>query len=389
MAKRPELPAIRVAQEDLFISQLRALPDHEKRAVRENFLTACFAGALAASTALRRRTAARLVGGATWKGHRLSASSILVGTQVRHERPRQGDERTSIIDLELEVNGRHRIGVEVKLAAPEGVDPDGRRQLERYLALPELDAVAYLTRDETGVPPSVLASASRRGRYLVPRGTDGRMLRQHFLWADVLLDVEVLSRGRHASPFLTALKKLLEDMEVQPVHPLVGDLGGGRAITQVPRAVQANRKQLQEAMLVVRDKLGTGWKSTTGGPRSNGTLFTWREDDTVAGLYRIRATFGHTPGLMRFSVEAANVRAGRLLRARLLREVLWGIDKEFGRKLHPVVHFPTKTQSPTVDVSIPLRTLLAGVSTAAGVGPRLSRGMEVITEATQRALRRA
>jgi hypothetical protein len=389
VTERPKLPAIRGAQEDIFVSQLRALPDHETREVRENFLTACFAGALASSIALRRRTVARFVGAATWKGHRLSAAAILVGAQIRHDRSRQGDERTSIIDLVLEVNGRHRIGVEVKLAAPEGVDPDGRRQLERYLALPELDAVVYLTRDETGVPPSVLAAASTRGRYLVPRGTGGRMLRQHFLWADVYADVDELSRGRHASPVVIALKNLLEYLQVQPVHPLIGDLGGGQTITEVPPVVRKNRERLQEAMRVVRDELGDGWLSTPDGPRNNGTLYTWREDEAAPGLNRLRATFGHTPGLMRISVEAENTRAGQILRAKLLDEVRKGIHEEFGRDLHPVAHYPMKTKRPTVDVSIPLRTLLTGVKSEKGVGPRLSQALNVISQASARALRRA
>jgi hypothetical protein len=388
MLIRPELPAIRGAQKDIFISQLRALPDHEKHAVRENFLTACFVAALAASPALRRRTVVRLVGGATWKRHRLSASSILVGAQVRHERPRQGGERTSIIDLVFEVNGRHRIGVEVKLGAPEGVDSDGRKQLERYLALPELDAVAYLTRDETGVPPTVLAAASRRGRYLVPRGASGQMLRQHFLWGDVYGDVEVLTRGRNASPVVIALEKLLADLGVQPVHPLIGDLGGGQTIVEVPAAVRENRIRLQEAMLGVRDNLGNGWETTENGPRTNGTLYLWREDDAAPGLYRVRVSFGHTPGLMRFSVEAAQREAGRALRAKLVHSVLGGIDDDFGRELHPVVYYPTKTMRPTVDISIPLLTLLAGVRTHAGVSTRLSLATNMITLAIQRALRR-
>lgn len=386
--KRIALPSPRLALEDLFISQLRALPDHHSRPVRENFLTACFAGAMAASLTLRRRVVRLLVGQPVWRGHQVSKADILVKSQMTHRNRASGADSNCYVDLVLEVNRSQRIGVEVKLEASEGVDTDGRRQLDRYLALEHLDAVAYLTANDTVVVDHVWKLRNRAKQYLVPRELkNGSVLRRHFLWADLYPDVEALTRGRHAEPLVIAFRKLLEYLQLRPVHPWVGELGGRQSWADVSPAIRSNRERMQGRMREVQSLLiERGWTTTAKGPRNNGTLYLWREDRRGKSLRRIQASSNLTPGTFRLWIEVESPRALRILITKLIDAVQLKLQGTFGRDLFPMLLEPRGHKYAAVDVRIPFKTLLSGVKSPLGVGRRLAVATSLVADTALRLL---
>jgi hypothetical protein len=96
--------------QDLFINQLKSLPDHETRAVRENFLTASFIGVLGASLPLRRRVVRYLVGRDVWKGARIAKATIIARRPPGELVGRRFDPDRCHIDLELLINDQIRLG---------------------------------------------------------------------------------------------------------------------------------------------------------------------------------------------------------------------------------------------------------------------------------------
>ena len=225
---------------------------------------------------------------------------------------------------------------------------------------------------------------ARTGRYLRP--SPGRTaLRDHFLWADLYADVATLSRGRKADTLVIALRELMEHLQLRPVHKLVGELGGRRAMADVSDEVQANRLDMQTAMQEAKTMLPKGWLTTTGGARSNGTLYMWRSD--VKLLNRIWASTSLTPGTFRLWVETTSKKSrGRL--AEQLSETLGPLlQARFGHELHPAILVErAATKYPAVDIRLPLQTLLSGVKTRSGVGKRLGMAMEVVASANVDAL---
>jgi hypothetical protein len=376
---RKPLPSRAAALRSLFVEQLRALPDHDSRAVRENFLTACVAGAMNASQGLAREVVRTLVGGDTWERMRLSGATITAASQCRH-RSRGKMHDDCIIDLVIDVNGRQRIGVEVKLEAREGVDTEGRRQLERYVALRELDAVAFVTADAETITDTLWRHA-RDGRYLAPR-VKKQFIRRHFVWGDFYDGVLRATQGRHASPVVIALHGLMDYLQLQPVHPLVGELGGIVAFDEVSLGVQENRLRMQEAMRSAIPLLhARGWETTPKGPRNNGALYTWREDGTPPGLDRIQASTSLTPGAFRLRFEAKTLATAKQLYADLPAALEDTLRTAFGRDVRPHLLPAFQDQQPAVDCRLPLRRLLSGVKKRESVGPQLAKALIAATEA--------
>jgi hypothetical protein len=105
----------------------------------------------------------------------------------------------SIPDMVLVMGNGHRIMIENKMDAPEGKD-----QLKRYLALHDLTALAFITRNSRKglVEKDVIGDA----RYLCPEGRD------HFLWSDFYDTVELRSKDDGASPMVSSLLYLLQGL---------------------------------------------------------------------------------------------------------------------------------------------------------------------------------
>ena len=383
--QRPTIPPRADALRSLFIEQLRSIPDHETRKVRENFLSACFAGALNASESLARRVVRRLVGGDTWMRMRVGSARIRAGSQIRH-RTNGSHHDDCILDLVIDVNDRRRIGVEVKLEAREGVDADGRRQLARYIALSDLDGVAFLTADAESIPDDFWGEFGGR-RYLAPKAKTG-FIRRHFVWGDFYDDVVRATQGRHVSPVVTALRGLMDHLQLQPVHPIVGELGGRLAFKSASPVVQQNRLRIQEAMRDAVELLPDGWHTTEKGPRDNGTLYTWREDDLLPGFWNIWASTNLTPGAFRIWICAENRKTAERLYRELPTKFADALRNEFGRDVKPHVLPMLDAVNPAVDCRLPLSRLLSGVRKSDSVGPQLGKALRAAAEVTEEVLRR-
>lgn len=357
--------------QSLFINQLKALPQHDQLMVRENFLTACFAGTLLSSLSLRRRVTRIFVGKDRWKGTRISRAVIDVLIQQTETAPRRSARHHYRLDLVLVVNHHYRIAVEIKLYAAEGVDESGKRQLDHYLRLAHIDAVAYLT----ATVISISARAARHSHYLMPRDRHGGSTRSHFLWSDLYPVISALSFGRHAAPLVGALRGFLEWLGLRPVHPLIGELGGTVAFTEVAPNVRRNRERIQAAMgQVQRVMREARWE--TAEVRNNGTLYTW-PSIWPSPVYRFWLSPGILPGSFRIWLELSTVKVRTALETKLAPALTASLKERFGRDLFPVVRtVRERTRRPSIDIRLPYQTLLAGLRAPEGVGHRLAAAVD-------------
>lgn len=385
MTHNSSMPTEDSSVRDLFINQLKALPDHETRAVRENFLTASFIGVLGSSLPLRRRIVRCLVGSDRWNGEKVSQAKItarrpageLVGTRFDPDRCH--------IDLELLINERSRIGVEIKLHASEGVDAMGRRQLDRYLRNKSFHGVAYLTPATADI--SITAWKQRDRRYLVPRDAHGTPLRRHFLWSDLYDAVDELASGRHAQPLIVALREFLKSLGIRPFHPLIGDLGGRLSYADAPTLMRRDRDRMSEAMTETQDTMESlGWECAP--PRNNATFYTWPA--TLSDpIYQIWVSPGLLPGVVRIWVDFKKKRRSAAIDARFPDVVSESLKKEFGRDLFPVVRpVLENTKRRSIDVQIPYQALLAGLRTQDKIGERVAQAVCVVAKAASRVAKR-
>lgn len=372
----------------LFIDQLKALPQHDQLWVRENFLTASFAGALASSLSLRRRFCRMIVGGDHYKGERVSRASIAAYAQELEIGGSLAAPDKCRLDLVLEINGSRQVAVEIKLYSAEGVDVHGRRQLDRYLRLRRFDGVAYLAAMET--PTSAYAWKRRNANYLIPRDRRGQPTRGHFLWSDLYAHMAPLSRGRHAPPLVVAFRRFLEWLGLRPIHPLIGELGGRTAFDDASPTVRQNRRRIQVAMRAVQKALvATDWE--TADVRNNGTLYAWPTDPRHP-IWRLWLSPGVVSGSFRVWIELhqRNAQARATLASRLPSVIIPALAKNFGRDLFPVVRpVLERTQRPSVDVRIPYQTMLAGLRKTDAVAARLTLAADTVAQAATWILRRS
>jgi hypothetical protein len=377
LKKRPDISPRRSHIRSLFVTQLSALPDHETQTVRENFLTACFAGALCASPALARRVVRRLVGSDTWRRVRISSATVGVHAQVRYNSFGRSTD-TRVIDLLLELNKTYRVGLEIKLEAGQSKHVSGRSQLNRYLDIKDLDAVAFLTKDVENLDEkTVLKHAG--ARYLVPQSTSGGLIRPHFLWGDFYDDVCTAAAGRHPSPVASAMLGLMDYLQLQPIHRHVRELGGRASARDVTPEVRGNRKRMHDAMLLAMSSLSEArWTMTKTGPRENGTLYAWREGrNHVPNFKDLWVSTNLTPGALRiyfaFESEITADRFYDVIRTALPE----ALRTAFRRDIMPSVHRVRGAQYAAVDCRLPLSRLLQGVRADREVGQPLATGVNV------------
>lgn len=360
----------------LFHNQLKALPDHQTSAVRERFFTASLAGALDSSLALRRRFVSRLVGGASWRGHTISRAEIAVDLEV----PETGGGRDTgdryWLDLVLTINGQERVAVEVKLDASEGVDSEGRRQLDRYLRLKTVGGVAFVTAALTEVAAS--AWKQREGKYLVPRSADRACLRRHFLWSDFYPDVTAVAKIRNPNPLVVALLGLLDRRGLQSAHKLIGDLGGRTPFDQASPQIRENRLQLQKAMQGVQRALSDGgrWQAKSK-VRNNGSFFLYPPDG-APGAQEINVSSIPVPGVVQVWINLDSAAVCEALTLRLERKLGSILTKAFHGEVSPTVLTPPRAMYHAVTVWLPYAAMLRGVRNAAGVEPRITTALRAV-----------
>ena len=172
---------------------------------REDHLTCFIAAALEVDAAFRTAYESRVLARLTTRGVIPQIAEVQTQVPFREQRCRP--------DMMLVLaDGRHVL-CEHKIDAPEGLQPtlegDPGMQLERYLRLPGVHAVAYF-RPALSAPAQGVLSHER---YLRPDAAP------HFLWRDLY---EPLAHGEHA------LSKWLRDgferLGFTPPVPHVGEL---------------------------------------------------------------------------------------------------------------------------------------------------------------------
>lgn len=363
--------------EKLFVNQLKNIPGHDTPDVRETFFTASLAGTLQSSIALRRRFVEILVGGRAWEGYRIGQADIDVTTEERHTS--RGD--ACRFDLLLAINGTHKIAIEAKLDAPEGVDERGRRQVDRYLKLKSIDHVAYVTAAETE-PSGYAKRQEKTGRYLVPRDK-GQLVRWHFLWSDFYSAVRVLAQSPRPNPLVLALLGLLDNRRLQPQHKLVGHLGARVKHADLPDAVKKNRARIQTALEALRGQLPVGWElrevhrngfAYLGGPASS---------DWTAALFT-----RDTPGNLRIRINVKSEAERIALEKRLSGVLAKELHGSFGRNFAPNVRVPKKSRHDAVDIYIPFRAILQGLRKNDRIADRLARVVNTTLLTARRVARR-
>ncbi len=167
----------------------------------EDLLTECFAATLQADQVAAREYWRVMARGTS----RLAEAEGNIRVTTQHS----AADRTARIDM-LVVREGNRLGVEHKLYAPEGAE-----QLPRYVSLPKTDAgfIAFVSADFRKVSPEVLKSR----RYVRPPSRQ-----THFVWAD-LFPIVRRSAAR-GSAFAAATLALMQELDLAPVHPIIGDV---------------------------------------------------------------------------------------------------------------------------------------------------------------------
>lgn len=255
----------------LFVRLWNTVAKREDAAVKENFFSECFAGALNADPNL-----ARAVAKALNRGRDLIGGTSISRSIVRAE-PQFSCKSGGLqcfVDIRLHIGDRVRIGMEVKLDAPEGSLPSGDRQLRKYLNIRSLTHVACVTGYNTTVDPQVLRSA----RYLRPSG------RQHFLWSD-FYGLITQAAARRGTPHLhKELLQLFHSRRLEPMHPDLPDLSteeGREKFRPLWRATESALRKFYPRVSI---------------PRSNAVLYAFDPDDSTA--WKIGLTPALNPGVL-------------------------------------------------------------------------------------------
>jgi hypothetical protein len=299
---------------------------------QENFLTECFAEGLRHDSALRHGFCRLLLG----KPGRCAAAGI--ATQVAFRGCR------SCVDMVVTLADGRTIGIENKLWSAEG-----KGQLLKYLDLPGVDRVAYITAYEDSPSDAVVGHQ----KYLRPASG-----LNHFMWHDFHPMVESSAAQTPASVFTVSLARLFERLGFVKPPDTVPNLW---ATDQAE--LRRNRELFSKYWGATRAGLNTrGWQkvgrsdkgaglTASHGPSTRASAF-WFDPALTRGSLRIRVT--PTKGT-----------SGEKVRERLERAPLTCKDRIViaGNSVNR-----TGGRQPVVDVLISLSSLLEGIR-----GPTPSR----------------
>lgn len=343
----PHIPA---AESKVFLRLWSAVKSRSDAKVGENFLSECVGGVLNADLAFARAFVRRLNRNRDrLSGVSLSRSSIRAVPQFScKSRGRQ-----CFVDLRIDVGERIKIGVEVKLEAPEGVHHSGDRQLSKYLAIPGLTHIAFITDYAAPVEPKVI---NARSRYLTPSKK-----RQHFVWSDFYPDVLASARRRTAPYLAQSLLELFHERHLEPVHPDLPDLTTVEGRSAFRPLWDDARKVLQRTYEHVAPA------------RINATMYSWN-NDLSGGAWKIALEPAAFPGLLRIWLYMENrkvqIRAGKALddMFRASRGAFRGASLELRKG----------DTSPGISVFVPYRALFKRRSSVASKRRRLASAVRTI-----------
>jgi hypothetical protein len=249
-------------------------------------------------------------------------------------------------DLALTLADGHIIVCEHKLDAPETLGelvpaeeecaPVG--QLERYLELPGVDAVAYF-RSSWKTPDKVVLG---HRRYIRP--SSGR---EHFLWSDLYGS---LSSG--STLVCHWLRDAFETFGFTPPHPSIGEFDG-----------LANRENLKKLWDLTRTRLrNMGWNVENG---SICQLYLRNNADSNADTIYV-SPFGPGGRILLVRVTPRNAEKIAEMSARLRSSTMAALEVES-------VYVPRAGGSRAViDVKIPFTRLLEGASGVQEIEHKLS-----------------
>jgi hypothetical protein len=207
---------------------------------REDHLTCFLAAALEVDTSFRAAYESRVLGPLAIDGVPPRIVSIRTQVSFAEQRCRP--------DMMLMLMDNRRVLCEHKIDAPEteqfSTAGDSALQLERYLELPGIHAVAYFR-------PSLLAPAAgvlSNVRYLHPEATP------HFLWRDLY---EPLALGNHV--LSSWIRDGFERLGFTPPVPHVGELWPDES-----ERVKQNQANFGKLWHKTRTHLHDSWKVSSG-----------------------------------------------------------------------------------------------------------------------------
>jgi hypothetical protein len=301
---------------------------------REDFFTECLAATLSANPSFAVRFAERITG---WSA--LAEVGIAeVATQLRYP--------GSQVDLVLTLGDGRRIGVEHKLYSPEG-----KGQLDKYLALDVFDAVAFVTAYASDISDQVLADS----RYVRPGG-----LQPHFLWSD-FYDLVAAEGGEEV--LRPALRCLFDHLNFQPPVAAVGDLESPDA--EVRQREVANFMKLYAALAAsLRDR---GWRHELARPPRFDRI--GPEGSPVTLLAVEPADRGSSLRLRLYMPDAA-------LRDALLASFAALMEPAASVRIRPVTAQAQPSRRHVIDVRISLSDLFAGATDASAMMIAIQRFVE-------------
>jgi hypothetical protein len=304
---------------------------------KENFFTECLAATLDEDTYLARCLLTFLCGEEV-DGVAVAGSALDIDTQVSY--PGTG----SCVDMVFRLGGQKSVGIEHKLFSPEGRDSSGEKaQLEKYLNLPILDRLAFITAYDASVKATVLASP----RYLRPQS------RQHFMWSDLYETVEASTRRPSARVLNRALLGLFSHLGFEPPPADIGDLSDPDLA--VGRSNRRNFAKLWGSTRQMLDARGyqvlqpTRQAGLDVGPKPEASTpieLLWLDPEHQRGSLRVRLTAPaahlsaieqrlRSPGFLHYEdistrmANAARRKSGRDVKIRVL-DVMISMRKLFG-----------------------------------------------------------
>jgi len=317
---------------------------------REDHLTCFVAAALEADSRFRTAYEDRLLG--FLPGGQTRPVIVGVKTQVFFEGHR------SLPDMLLELDDGRRVVCEHKLDALETVQvaDDGgvSLQLERYLRLPDIAAVAYF-RSSLKPPANAVL---QHPRYLRPGAAP------HFLWRD--LYEPLLAGDQRISAWL---RDGFERLGFTPPLPHIGELWPNE-----DKHVKENQRNFAKLWHSARSHLSGRWKIQTG---SRCELYLYPKGPSLAGLVYVSPL----------------AQGGTLLRLRLskIRGAVSGLHHTLDKVITtflPVQPEVAKAKmgdgTPCLDLLSSLRLVLGDESDAAKQEARLFAQVVPVIEALMR-----